>query len=390
MRNYFILLFCLVYSGCNTEPLVTIRGEFRSMDSVLVTLNFEGRDLRVDTVLQGKFKMLVKLPSNRKFDLLFSAPKPDSVINGIIVVRSPSLQLFSDDEDINFTIRANSIQDLYKIGNYQIITSSKNQINYNKYLALLEIDKDRNQLMYSYLREKQDKALSIRNDSLYTLYSDSLRVQERLNGITHNTVTKNFITNNPNSYISMYLLSRRADLKNNLAFYQLSYNKADRKYKKSWYGLYFAKRAQRLEQLKQKYVKKLPINARDITGSDFDYQKYSSSRLIVMDLWATWCIPCMEDIPVALKLEKELKEKSVSYVFMSYDFNRDYWKSESNRLQLKNSYYLSEATRKYFNSELDVVTIPRYLILSNKGDILIADAPSVSSKEFMQLIDSML
>ena len=99
---------------------------------------------------------------------------------------------------------------------------------------------------------------------------------------------------------------------------------------------------------------------------------------------------CMEDIPVALKLEKELREKSVSYVFMSYDFNRDYWKSESNRLQLKNSYYLSEATRKYFNSELDVVAIPRYLILSNKGDILIHDAPSVSSKEFMQLIDSML
>ncbi|MCJ0741478.1 TlpA family protein disulfide reductase [Pedobacter montanisoli] len=360
------------------------------MDGILVSLRFEDKVLKVDTVRNGKFEMQAVLPSNRIFNLSFYDPKPEIMPNGMPLYNSPSVTLFSDDENSEIMIKANNIKQLARFGDYQLYTSSKNQIDYNRYQADIKKDREDNEFKFAYLVRKQSQALRNGSDSLYTLYSDSLRFQEKLNKTTHNQVTKRFIANNPNTYVAMYLLSKRLDLKNNLAFYQVLYDKAERKYKKSWYGLYFAKRVEQLEKLRKNYVKIFNINAHDSQDSIFRYSKYSNSKLLVFDFWATWCAPCMEDIPAALKLEKELVGKQVSYIFFSYDFNNQYWKQQSKKQGLTHSFYLSESTRRFLNEELGVLSIPRYMILNNKGEILVVDAPSPSTAELKKLIEHML
>lgn len=390
MIKYFFIFFCLIQFGCNTDDIVTINGEFQNMDGVVVALKLDEKVLKVDTIQNGKFEMLARIPNNRIFHLSFSSKLPDTLIKGVLAFSSPFLTLFADNQNSSFTIKANSIKDLFQIGEYKIITLSQNQIEYNNYQSLIEKDRENNQIKFKALSKKQDEALSAKNDSLFTLYTDSLRYQEQLNKTSHNKIIRNFIADHPNSHVSMYLLSKRSDLKSNLAFYQLLYNKADRKYRKSWYGLYFAKRAEQLEKLKEKYIKKLEVNAFDVSGLSFNYGKYANSKLIVFDIWATWCVPCMEDMPAALKLAKELEGKSVSYVFLSYDFNDKYWKQQSQKLGQINSYYLSGKTRKFLDEELVVTTIPRYMILNNKGEVLVLDAPSPSSPGLKKLIENML
>lgn len=390
MIKYFFIFFCLIQFGCNTDDIVTINGEFQNMDGVVVALKLDEKVLKVDTIQNGKFEMLARVPNNRIFHLSFSSKLPDTLIKGVLAFSSPFLTLFADNQNSSFTIKANSIKDLFQIGEYKIITLSQNQIEYNNYQSLIEKDRENNQIKFKALSKKQDEALSAKNDSLFTLYTDSLRYQEQLNKTSHNKIIRNFIADHPNSHVSMYLLSKRSDLKSNLAFYQLLYNKADRKYRKSWYGLYFAKRAEQLEKLKEKYIKKLEVNAFDVSGLSFNYGKYANSKLIVFDIWATWCVPCMEDMPAALKLAKELEGKSVSYVFLSYDFNDKYWKQQSQKLGQINSYYLSGKTRKFLDEELVVTTIPRYMILNNKGEVLVLDAPSPSSPGLKKLIENML
>ena len=359
------------------------------MENVLVTLRFEDKVLKTDTIKDGKFKMLVKLPNNRLFSLSFLDTEIKTV-KGIPTRNLSLVNAFTGDKETEISIVADSIQGLLRFGDYKVLGGVKNQIDYDNYQFLLKKDRENNQTKFNELRKKQGEALFAKNDSLFTLYTDSLRFQENLGKISHNIVIRNFIANNPNSHVSMYLLSKRSDLKSNLAFYQLLYQKADRKYRKSWYGLYFAKRVEQLEKLKEKYIKKLVIDAFDVNGLGFDYGKYGDSKLIVFDIWATWCIPCMEDMPAALKLAKELKSKSVSYVFLSYDFNDRYWKQQGEKMGLTNSYYLSEKTSKFLGEELAVITIPRYMILNNKGEVLVLDAPSPSSPELKKLIESML
>lgn len=388
-RLLSLIGICFFLLSCNQENFITVAGEFKNMDNVQVTLSLDNKVLKTDTVKDGKFEMLVRMPNNRLLNLSF-LDTTTKIIKGVRIRNWPHINVFTGDKEERIVIVSESIQELFRFGNYKVLGGSKNQIDYDNYRCLLQKDRENNQAKFNILSKKQDQALADKNDSLYTLYSDSLRFQEQLNKTTHNTVIRNFIADNPNSYVSMYLLSKRSDLKNNLAFYQLLYNKADRKYRKSWYGLYFAKRVEQLEKLKEKYVKNLEVDAIDLKNASFDYGKYKNSKLIVFDLWATWCIPCMEDMPAALTLAKELEKKSVSYVFLSYDFNIKYWAKQSQKMGLVNSYYLSDSTRKFLNEELVLTTIPRYMILNNRGEILVLDAPSPSSPELRKLIESML
>jgi thiol-disulfide isomerase/thioredoxin len=40
----------------------------------------------------------------------------------------------------------------------------------------------------------------------------------------------------------------------------------------------------------------------------------------VINFWATWCKPCVEELPGFLKAAAELKDNPVSFVFVSLDF----------------------------------------------------------------------
>ena len=389
-RLFFLLSICFLLLSCNQENIVAIAGEFKNMENVLVALTLDNKVLKTNTIKNGKFEMLVKLPNNRLIGLSFKDTVLKKTAKGLLLRNWPHINLFTDDKETKITVVADSIEGLLHFGNYKILGRSKSQIDYENYQSLLKKDRAVNQAKFKALSKKQDEALWAKNDSLFTLYTDSLRFQENLGKTTHNIVIRNFIANNPNSYVSMYLLSKRSDLKSNLAFYQLLYNKANSTYRKSWYGLYFAKRVEQLEKLKEKYIRKLAVNAFNVNGKGFNYREYGDSKLIVFDIWATWCVPCMEDMPAALKLAKELEDKSVSYVFLSYDFNDKHWKQQSKKIGLKNSYYLSNETRKFLNEELVITTIPRYMILNQKGEILVLDAPAPSSPELKKLIESML
>ncbi len=48
--------------------------------------------------------------------------------------------------------------------------------------------------------------------------------------------------------------------------------------------------------------------------------KIDSDTLYVINYWATWCKPCVEELPAFLRIEKELKHKSFKMILVSLDF----------------------------------------------------------------------
>ena len=44
-----------------------------------------------------------------------------------------------------------------------------------------------------------------------------------------------------------------------------------------------------------------------------------NDTLYVYNFWATWCIPCVKELPYFTKLSKEWKEEKVKFVFISLD-----------------------------------------------------------------------
>ena len=46
----------------------------------------------------------------------------------------------------------------------------------------------------------------------------------------------------------------------------------------------------------------------------------SENKIILLNFWATWCAPCIKEIPELIKLKEKFK-KSVEVYFVSVDFN---------------------------------------------------------------------
>lgn len=66
--------------------------------------------------------------------------------------------------------------------------------------------------------------------------------------------------------------------------------------------------------------------ARDFTIQDSDRSISLSQlrgRIVVLNFWATWCPPCIEEMPSLAQLQKKLEGRGVTVVAVSLDDNAD-------------------------------------------------------------------
>jgi len=48
--------------------------------------------------------------------------------------------------------------------------------------------------------------------------------------------------------------------------------------------------------------------------------KRSDAQVTVVNFWATWCVPCVEEFPAFVKLDRALDDRGVDVMFISTDF----------------------------------------------------------------------
>ena len=74
------------------------------------------------------------------------------------------------------------------------------------------------------------------------------------------------------------------------------------------------------------------IVLQDKQGNVVDFANFRG-KYVYIDMWASWCVPCLREVPELQKLEKELKNKNVAFVSISIDASEEAWK---NKLEEKN------------------------------------------------------
>lgn len=105
-------------------------------------------------------------------------------------------------------------------------------------------------------------------------------------------------------------------------------------------------------------------------------------KFVYMDLWATWCKPCLGEIPALKELEEEYRGKNIEFVSISTDRKGDYqkWKDMVKEKDLKGvQLYFGEDMA--FMQEYNVTSIPRFILVDPNGNIVDANAPRPSEKE---------
>jgi cytochrome c biogenesis protein CcmG, thiol:disulfide interchange protein DsbE len=90
--------------------------------------------------------------------------------------------------------------------------------------------------------------------------------------------------------------------------------------------------------------------------------------LVIIDFWATWCVPCKNALPKLDELHK--KYDNVNVLAISTDKPRDKNKAsshiKSNHFQFTTLFDPSKVVQKQFN----VTNIPRTIILDSDGTII--------------------
>ena len=139
-----------------------------------------------------------------------------------------------------------------------------------------------------------------------------------------------------------------------------------------------------------------------LASVDFNYENYDGGmtsledlrgKLLYIDVWATWCGPCIREFPALKELVKEYDEKDIEFVSISIDSKNDYnkWKKMVAEKNIGGIHlYDDEGLSSDFMRAFSVSLIPRFMMIDPQGKSITAKAPRPSSKEVRKFIDGYL
>jgi thiol-disulfide isomerase/thioredoxin len=140
------------------------------------------------------------------------------------------------------------------------------------------------------------------------------------------------------------------------------------------------------KNLKEKAVKSKENDIKspaimDLKDVSFTFEKYNG-KVVYVDFWASWCGPCRQEFPYSKKMHESLSEKEkkeIVFLYISIDQEIDKWREAVKKLGLET---FGENGHSYeVAGRYGVSSIPRYMIIDKKGNIVNDKAPRPSSPE---------
>lgn len=125
------------------------------------------------------------------------------------------------------------------------------------------------------------------------------------------------------------------------------------------------------------------VELEDSLGRKFDFASLRG-KYVYIDLWASWCVPCIKEVPSLLKLEEATKDLPVVYVSISLDNSREAWLKRMRSLNLK-GIQLHDKSGKLAEA-LNIKGIPHFLIYDRNGRLLVYNAPRPSDSKAEQTL----
>jgi thiol-disulfide isomerase/thioredoxin len=132
---------------------------------------------------------------------------------------------------------------------------------------------------------------------------------------------------------------------------------------------------------------------------DYENQKGGKTSLaslkgkyVYIDVWATWCGPCLQEIPSLQKVEEQYQDKNIEFVSISINKikDREKWSNLVNNKQLGGIQLLADKDwDSKFITAYNIRGIPRFILIDPSGNIVNSDAPRPSEAKLIDLFNDL-
>jgi thiol-disulfide isomerase/thioredoxin len=115
-------------------------------------------------------------------------------------------------------------------------------------------------------------------------------------------------------------------------------------------------------------------------------------KYVYIDIWATWCVPCIYEMPYMNEIEKEFAGRNIHFIGLSIDRKKDEekWRKMIVNKELHGTQLLADNEyESKFIQDYFIQGIPRFILLDPEGMIVNYDAPRPSEPRLKDLFNSL-
>ncbi len=114
-------------------------------------------------------------------------------------------------------------------------------------------------------------------------------------------------------------------------------------------------------------------------------QQYKG-KVVLVDFWETWCIPCQMGMSQMAPLKEELKDNDVAFLCISSPSSpKDTWNTMNKAIRGEH-YRLNQNQYTSFYKQYDVKFVPRYLLADKEGNIVNYNVGHKTNEELKELL----
>ena len=150
---------------------------------------------------------------------------------------------------------------------------------------------------------------------------------------------------------------------------------------------YWSERKNSTDSMPKKGEAAIDFNYPDKSGKRFSLADFKSN-LVYVDVWATWCGPCIAEIPYLKELEADYHDKNIVFLSISVDQDKEAWTKMVDEKDLLGVQLWAD--NRDISENYAIYGIPRFMLFDTVNNVISTNAPRPSSDEIRELLDANL
>ncbi len=144
------------------------------------------------------------------------------------------------------------------------------------------------------------------------------------------------------------------------------------------------------ENTQQSTAPALQINLPDISGQSRSIAEWAG-KIQIINFWATWCPPCLKEIPEFIKLQSEYGQQNLQFIGIAID-DKEAVKSYLQTININYPMLIAGDAGITMSQQLGnlVSAVPFTLIVNQQGQVIHRHPGELSRQKILDLIEPLL